>query len=211
MSSCSGRAGPGRMHDTHAEFEALMRRVREGCPEAARQVFDLYSPHVRRVVRRRLDQLLRRQYDSTDFLQAVWASFFTLPADRYTFDEPADLVNFLGRVAANKVVEVFRQRVQTAKNDIGRDLPIEKISPEGPAAGVAVAAEPAGREPTPSQVAIAEERWEQMLRGQPPRARHVLELLRQGHTYREVAERTGVHPKVIQRLLRKLGPEPDPG
>jgi RNA polymerase sigma factor (sigma-70 family) len=193
------------MLDSRDDFEAMMCRVRAGCPEAAQEVFDRYSPHVRRVVRRHLAKRLRRQYDSHDFLQAVWASFFMTPPDRYTFDQPADLVNFLSRVAANKVIEVFRQQFQTLKNDIRRELPIERLIPgESPTGPAAVAAEPAGRDPSPSQLAIAEERWELLLRDQTPQSRLVLELLRQGHTYSEVAERTGVHPKVIQRLVRRL-------
>lgn len=194
------------MGDARDEFEAMMRRVRSGCPDAAREVFDRYNSHVRRVVRRHLARRLRRQYDSLDFLQAVWASFFTTPADRYTFEQPDDLVNFLARIAANKVIEEFRRQVLTLKNDIGRNVPIVQVPASEIAAGpAAVAAEPAGREPSPSQLAIAEERWEHLLRDQPPGYRRVLELLREGHTFREIAERTGCHPKVIQRLLRKLG------
>jgi RNA polymerase sigma factor (sigma-70 family) len=195
------------MLDARDDFDALMQRVRAGCPDAAQAVFDRFNPHVHRVVRRHLARRLRRQYDSVDFLQAVWASFFMTPIDRYTFDRPEDLVNFLARIAANKVIEVFRHRVQTAKNDIDREQPIGAR----PMGATAVTAEPAGREPSPSQLAIAEERWELLLRDQPPRCRQVLELLRQGHTYQEIAEQTGVHPKVIQRLLRKLGEGADRG
>jgi RNA polymerase sigma-70 factor (ECF subfamily) len=200
------------MRDSHEDFEGLMRRVREGCPGAAREVYDRYNPHVQRVVRRYLARRLRKQYDSLDFLQEIWASFFMTPADQYTFDRPADLINFLGRVATNKVVEAYRHRVQTAKHDITRELPIGHLPPgDGPVVTSAVAAEPAGREPTPSQLTIAEERWQLMLRDQPPRCRRILELLRQGHTYREVSEQTGIHSKVIQRLVRKLGERVDAG
>jgi RNA polymerase sigma factor (sigma-70 family) len=193
------------MLDAPEDFAVMMRRVRDGCPEAAREVFERFNPHVQRVVRRHLARRLRRQYDSQDFLQAVWASFFLTPADRYTFTCPDDLVGFLARIAANKVIEAFRHQFLTLKNDIGRELPIGQLpAGEMPVHLAAVAAEPAGREPTPSQAAIAEERWELLIRNQPPPRRRVLELLRQGHSLGEAAELTGVHPKVIQRLLRKL-------
>jgi RNA polymerase sigma-70 factor (ECF subfamily) len=200
------------MHDSRENFEELMRRVRQGCPGAAQEVYDRFNPHVQRIVRRYLARRLRRQYDSLDFLQEIWTSFFLTPADRYTFDRPADLINFLARVATNKVVEAYRHRLQTAKHDLTRELPIAELpSGDVPVARAAVAAEPPGREPTPSQLTIAEERWQLLLRGQPPRCRRVLELLRQGHTYREVSEQTGVHHKVIQRLVRKLGERVDAG
>ena len=48
-----------------------MERVRSGSEEAAREMFDRYSGHIALVVRRRLDQRMRSQYDSLDFLQAV--------------------------------------------------------------------------------------------------------------------------------------------
>jgi DNA-directed RNA polymerase specialized sigma24 family protein len=193
------------MRDAPEEFAAMMQRVRTGCPEAAREVFDRFNPHVQRVVRRYLARRLRRQFDSLDFSQAVWASFFVIPADRYTFACPTDLLKFLGQIAANKVIEEFRHQLQTRKNDVGRELPIAQLpAGDAPVAAAAVAAEPAGREPTPSQVAIAEERWKLLLRNQPPLRQRVLELLRQGHSPGEASEQTGVHPKVIQRLLRKL-------
>jgi RNA polymerase sigma factor (sigma-70 family) len=200
------------MHDAPEDFAVLMRRARAGCPEAAREVFELFNPHVQRVVRRHLARRLRRRYDSQDFLQAVWASFFLIPAERYTFAHPDDLVNFLARIAANKVIETGRRQLQTLKNDVGRELPIEQLpAGDGPIGAAAVSAEPPGREPTPSQVAIAEERWCLLLRNQPPPRRRVLELLRQGHSLGEAAEQTGVHPKVIQRLLRKLNEGADIG
>jgi RNA polymerase sigma-70 factor (ECF subfamily) len=181
------------------DFAALMERARSGCPVAAREVFDRFSEHIVRVVRRRLHRRLRPQYDSTDFLQTVWASFFALRPEQYIFETPESLVAFLSQMAYNKVVEVFRQRVQTAKRDLTREVALDDLSREQPI-----------RQPTPSQMAIANERWEQILHGQPPRARRALELLRKGHTYEEVAGQVGLHPKAIQRLLHQLDEERDP-
>src|SRR3954454_4204180 len=103
------------------EFAALMRRVRAGNPEAAREVFERYSGHVRRVVRRRLHQRLRAQYDSLDLLQAIWASFFHVPIERYTFAKPDDLIAFLSRLAYNKAVEVFRRHLRTGQRNLNRE------------------------------------------------------------------------------------------
>jgi RNA polymerase sigma-70 factor (ECF subfamily) len=191
------------MSDLQVEFTLLMERVRAGSPEAARELFDRYSGHVRRVVRRKLHQRLRPQYDSLDFLQAVWASFFAESLERYTFTAPEELIGFLSQLAYNKVVDAFRQRVQTAKHNLNRTYSLERedgrsLDPECSADDLSV------RQPTPSQVAIANERWERLLQGQPPQYRQILELLRQGHTHREIADRLGLHPKTIQRLLQKL-------
>jgi RNA polymerase sigma factor (sigma-70 family) len=178
------------------EFAALMERARHGSPEAAREVFDRYSPHIARVVRRTLHQRLRAAYDSDDFLQAVWASFFTMGPQDYTFESPEALVAFLSQVAYNKVVEVFRHRVQTQKRDVAREVPLDDLSREQPV-----------RQPTPSQEAIANEAWQQLLDGLPPQGRRALELLRQGHTHQEVARLVRLHPKMIQRILHRLNGE----
>jgi RNA polymerase sigma-70 factor (ECF subfamily) len=189
------------------DFAGLMERVRAGCPRAAREVVDRYGDHLRRIVRRRLNQRLRTQYDSLDFLQDVWASVFTGPARWRSFATPADLLRFLARLASNKVVEAARRRLKTQKHDLKRERSLEHAVGD---AASAAPIDPAARQPTPSQVVMAAERWEGLLRGQPARYRHALELLRQGHTHTEVAEQLGFHPKLIQRLLRKLNPTPEP-
>jgi RNA polymerase sigma-70 factor (ECF subfamily) len=178
------------------EFERLMQRLREGEPRAARELFDRYGEAVRRVVRRRLDQRLRRFLDSEDFVQSVWASFFKVPRDQYTFASPADLVAFVSQLASNKVAAAFRRQIQAARRDATREQPLQGRR------GRPVVLY--GREPSPSQVAIAEEEWQRLLAGQPPRERRILELRREGCTHQEIAEQLGLHPKVVQRLLRKL-------
>src|SRR5262249_48379738 len=82
---------------------------------------------------------------------------------------------------------------------------------DGPVLEEAVSATPEGqppeaaaRQPTPSQVVIAEESWERLLRNQPPMLRRGPERLRQGHSYREIADEGGLHPKPLQRFLQKL-------
>jgi RNA polymerase sigma factor (sigma-70 family) len=186
------------MSTTVAEFEQLMRRVRAGCPEAARELFERYGDSVRRVVRARLHQRLRSQYDSADFTQSVWKSFFRIQADRIAFNTPEELVAFLSAIAHNKVIDVFRSRLQAGKRDCSRELPFafhfgdEKEEP------------PAARQPTPSQEAIAQEHWERLVEGQPEVVRRALEMLREGHSHREVARCLGVTPKMITRLLQSL-------
>ncbi|HZY85321.1 MAG TPA: sigma-70 family RNA polymerase sigma factor [Gemmataceae bacterium] len=190
------------MSDLQAEFAQLMQRVRAGDPRAAQEVFDRYSEPIRRVVRRYLHQRLRTQYDSIDILQTVWASFFQVPPEQYTFATPEDLIGFLSQMAHNKAVDVFRRRLQTDKNNLNR-----QVSFDEPAADLDRTLPV--RQPTPSQLAIAEEHWERIIKGQPPRVRQVLEMLRMGHTQREAADRFGLHPKTIKRLLEKLLPRVD--
>jgi RNA polymerase sigma factor (sigma-70 family) len=186
------------------EFRRLMERVRMGCPDAAREVYDRYSGVIRRVVRSRLHQRLRTQYDSIDFIQDVWDSFIVTPRDNFCFDDPKLLVRYLSQVAYNKVTAVFRRRFQGRKNNINIERRLDAAGPDG-----RPVLNPPTRGPTPSQVAIANERWERLLEGQPANFRLMLEMLRQGHTHTEIAERTGLHPKMIQRLIHKMAQRRD--
>jgi RNA polymerase sigma-70 factor (ECF subfamily) len=175
-------------------FAALVLRARAGCSEAARELFERYSGYLKRVVRQYLHRRLRPLYDSMDFVQCVWASF--LQAECPTaFACPDALAAYLGRLAANKVIEVHRQRLGTTRKGRNREEQHDDLDEF---------VSPPRRSPTPSQVLIAEEHWERLKQGQPPAVCEVLELLRQGHSHREVAERTRLHPKMIQRLLLKL-------
>src|SRR5262245_48770891 len=114
------------MAETKAEFTTLMAQVRAQSPGAMEEVYRRFGEHVRRVVRRRLHQRLRSCYDSQDFMQSVWASFVAVPPARYTFKTPDDLVNYLCRIAANKIVEAVRQRMGTQKHDLSREGPLNE-------------------------------------------------------------------------------------
>lgn len=173
-------------------LRSLLEQARGGCPRAARELFDQYGPAVQRVVRRRLQPQLRRQYDSDDFVQSAWASFFTSPRE-WAFATPEELVAFLSGVAYNKVVEKARQRLGTLRYDLNREVPLPSPDDQLPAPT-----------PTPSQHAQADERWQGLVEGLPPGHRRMLELLRDGHTHEEIAAHLRVDPKTIYRLVKRL-------
>lgn len=177
------------------EFHVLMERLRAGCPAAARETVLRYGDHVLRVVRSRLHRNLRSQYDSIDFTQEVWGCFFNEPWKKYDFEAPEELIGFLAGLAYRKVADVHRKGFNRQKTNLDRVRPLD---PEDPDRDLPV------RGPTPSQFAMANERWEAMLKDQPDHIRLLLEMLRKGHEPKEIAERTGLHPKLIQRCLVKI-------
>src|SRR4051794_15485658 len=96
-SSPGGESGilesPGDQSDVHG----FLARIQAGDEEAARELLARYEAEVRLVVRRQLPRLLRSRFDSLDFLQSVWGSFFhrvrtTGPAE---FEDSRHLVAFL--------------------------------------------------------------------------------------------------------------------
>lgn len=181
------------MSSTENEFERLMERIRDGDAEAGRILFERYGKDIQMIVRRRLDQRLRSQFDSVDFAQDAWASFFDIPPERHTFQTPEELVAFLTVLARRKLLDAQRQRFQGAKRNMRR---VRSLQPDRN--------EPPARQPTPSQFALAEDEWERMLLNKPPKLRKALELLRAGYSHREIISMLGLRPRMLQRLIQTL-------
>jgi RNA polymerase sigma-70 factor (ECF subfamily) len=192
-----------RMSVSLEEFKKLMEGVRDGSEDAARELLNSYGEHILRVVRRKLSRELRSKFDSVDFVQAVWASFFADIHERRGFDHPRALIAFLVTLAQNKVIDAVRQRMQTQKYNVNRERALDgSVSADG--MGLAA------REPTPSQVAIANDEWRRLLAELPTRYQRMLELLREGHTQKDIARELGVNEKTVRRVLEKLTGEPGP-
>lgn len=181
------------MDNPNGEFARLMSRLREGCPEALQELCDRFGRHIRRAIRRKLHQQLRRQYDSLDFVQDVWASVLAVAPGKFTFQTEEELVGYLSQMAANKVIDTIRERMQTSKRNLDREEPLRRSTNNiiGPS-------------PTASQLAIADERWEQLVAGLTPIQRQIVDLIHQGHSYVEIGRFLNINPKAIQRLVRQL-------
>ena len=182
------------MESPDSRLAMLLEQAATGDNDAAQRLHDEYSHHLLRVVRRHLPSGLRRQFDSGDFLQSVWGSFFTGPVECLRFNTPKDLVCFLVRMARNKINDACRQSLLALKRDPRRE---EKKN-------WAAAEMTCGREPTPSGQVQVDECWERFHRGLTPQEKKMVELLQDGCSQREVARRCSVHPKTVQRLIRRL-------
>lgn len=104
--------------DSKSNLPALLVRIQQGEEEAARELLRTYESEVRLVVRRQLPRLLRSRFDSIDFLQSVWGSFFRrVRSGPSEFEEPRHLVAFLARAAKNKVIDEYRRGQLEAGHD----------------------------------------------------------------------------------------------
>ena len=177
-------------------FQDLLQRARESCDQSARELVDRYGPHILRVVRRRLNKRLRSKFDSVDFVQAVWASFFALPVAKYHFERPEQLVEFLVGLARNKVVDAVRQRLATQKYNVQRELPLHDSA-------VKEGLDLAARGPTASQVAMAKEEWERAQDERRGRDERIVDSLATGLNLQEIAREIGVSEKTVRRVLRR--------
>ena len=185
------------MSTQNDKFRKLMDEVQSGSEDAAVRALELYGNHIYRAVRQKLNRALRPRFDSQDFVQAVWASFFRHRSQVVKFENSDELIAFLTRVAGNKVIDECRHRLQTQKANVNRECSINDDFPQ--------CAVPIAREPAASQVAIANERWERLIEGLPARYRRILELRAQGETQKRIAELLDIDERTVRRVLHRLG------
>ena len=188
------------MAEDLAEFKDLIAQVRGGSQQAAWDLIEHYSPQIFRVVRRRLPPSLRRKFDSQDFVQAAWASVFAHRSRLVRFGRPQEFVAFMAAVASNKVGMEVRRRLHGQKHNVLRECSLSEQQgvPENGSDVVA------GRDPSPSQIAVARERWFQMMEEQPAHYRRIIEMRYAGVTFREIAERLGFDESTVRRAVRKI-------
>lgn len=175
-------------------FQELLTAVEQGESGAAAAIVKEYGPVILRTVRRRMNQRLRERFDSEDFAQAVWASFFGHISVLHRFGSADDLAGFLGRMACNKVIDAGRKRqVRSEQNSSD-----EEISNTTTDHRLQVS------QPTPSQFAVANEHWHNLARGERDRIVRVLQLRRDGATHAEIAVAMGVSERHVRRILSRL-------
>jgi DNA-directed RNA polymerase specialized sigma24 family protein len=178
-------------------FADLMARAKSGDAAAIRAFLSRFEWEVQMMVRARLPKKLRVRFDSMDFAQAVWQSFFSdLRNKAPDFENVQHLRAFLKGMVWNKVREQHRRLTKTEKCDLGReeslyirrgdrDVPREVVSPD----------------PSPSQTVQADDRLAQLTTGCAPGQVAVIRLRHQGLTIDEIAARTGFNERTVRRFI----------
>ncbi len=179
-----------------AGFAQLIEQARAGSEEAAALLFETYQPHVIRVVRRKLAQELRSKFDSHDFAQAVWSSFFSNRHQLLKTSSPEQLVSLLAVMARNKVYDEIRRR-NTKKHDIHREKSIERRASDGELPLK-------GRLSTPSHYLIARETFDGIMAPLTDEHRQVVHLRMRGYSVKEVAEQTGLSERTVRRIVERI-------
>jgi len=180
---------------TDSAFEAAFARALQGSEEDLRQLLREYGAYIQRVVRSRLDTRLRPKFDSLDFVQMVWASFFKEPGGLTRFDNPRQLLKYLAIMAKHKVVDEERRRLSdnnrfraTGERFLGEhDSEVAER-----------------RSDTPSQCAIAHERLQLLEAAESPNDREIMRLRLKGLSYSEIAARLGIHERTVRKSVDRL-------
>ncbi|MGZ3301325.1 MAG: RNA polymerase sigma factor, partial [Isosphaeraceae bacterium] len=176
------------MMPNEPDISDLIARAKAGDETAIREFLSRFEPEVRMMVRGRLPRMLRTQFDSMDFVQAVWQSFFAdlRSSSSRQFENVHHLRGFLAGVARNKVYEEHRRLTRTKKHALAREqsLYVRRGSRELERALISP-------EPTPSLAVQASDRLAQLVARCSPLEAQVITLRHQEMTFDEIARRTG--------------------
>ena len=170
-------------------FSALLEQYHAGDPDAMSELYTTYNDVIRTAVRRRLPQRLRQEFDSIDFTQDVWASFCMLPEVKYRFADQDAFEGYLGQMAYNKVLQKIRTRNAARQYGQTREETLAPI---------------ASPDPTPSQWAIAGERWADIASRLPPSHLAIVKRIREGYSRQEVADMAGITLRTVTRILGRI-------
>lgn len=178
-------------------FRELLREAELGNEAAISRLVERYGPAIRRVVRKHLSAHMRRQFDSDDFMQTVWKSFFTRERDHQVFETPQQLSAFLVRMTRNKVVDRHRRLEQTLRRDIRREVTATDFNATASYDGVSAS-------PTPSRIIAAKEEVERLLANEPAYCSQAARMKSEGRSYEEIAQVLNMHKDSVRRLLKRL-------
>lgn len=175
-----------------AQFQELIRRVRDRDQEAAQELTRRYETAIRRVARIHLrDPRMRRVLDSMDVCQSVLASFFVRTAlGQYELETPEQLIGLLTTITRNKLTNQV-QRMRAQRRDIRRNLDSEED---------AVFMD---RASDPSEQASAREILEKVCNRLDAEERFLAEQRSLGRTWPDLAKELGGTDEALRKKLTR--------
>ncbi len=165
------------------DYRTLARQARAGSDTAMNQLIEQVYPQVRKAVHRTMPrnrrEPLRRMlitYSTSDLMQEIFIKVVT-SLDRFTGDDEATMINYLGALVRNTLTD--RLRYFTADRRDPRRIVSNLATAEG------AQTMPASREASPSKRVSASEQvdlYRDVLRGFAERERRLLQMRIEGAT-----------------------------
>lgn len=185
----------------HSEFTQFVNQIRLGDGQAAQELIHRYESAIRVAVRTRMtDPSLKRELESMDICQSVFASFFLrAAAGQYDLTNQKNLVGLLVRMAQNKLAMQVRKQHQqcrdTRKNQEFEAGPIDH----------------AGRDATPSRIVAGQELWGKVQAHLNQEERDIVSRRASGEGWEQIATAMGGSPdgrrKQIKRAVDRVSEE----
>lgn len=174
------------------EFDQMMQRIRTGDDSGMQQLVAEYGHLLLAVIRRYFRRDMRARFDSHDFAQAVWISLYRKREELGRFQNPRALMGYLSRMAIHKVIDEGRRQTG-AKRDVRLEVHLSDVAGSRERSN-----------PTASDVAVANERLEELLDQERPDLRSMVRLRLQGHTIEDIARRVDRDERTVRRLFRRI-------
>lgn len=174
------------------DLDSLIGRINAGDVLAAETLLVHFEPSLRIAVRRHLSGRIRSKFDSEDVVQSAMADLIVhFRNSPRMFEDAAHIRNFLNRVVINRLNDLFRRhRREMTQQKVMLDSELSEISDAG-----------ASR---PSKDISRHELWETILNACPERHRDVIRLRQEGLRHAEIAERLGIHPSTVRRVIAEV-------
>ena len=173
---------------TRDSLPLLLDKLCQGDSEAAEQVFKVYEPYLRKIVRRQLPDRLRAKFDSLDIVQSVWLDVLEGFRDAgWRFRDADQLRAFLVKATRNRFIDRYRQH----RRALEREIPLSGVQRPS-------------TQPRPSEIVRANDLWERLLALCPPEHHDLLRLKRDGLSAVDIAARVGLHEDSVRCILREL-------
>jgi RNA polymerase sigma-70 factor (ECF subfamily) len=175
-----------------ASLEQLFDKLRGGDVAAAEQVFRIYEPYLRLLVRRQLSATLRAKFDSPDIVQSIWVDLLRgFRESGCRFANADHLRAYLIHATRHRFIDRLRQHQKA----LDCEQPLDCIHDEDLAQSPQL---------EPGAQLQADELWARLVDLCPPAHRELLLLKRQGCSLAEIAARTGLHHGSVRRILYDL-------
>lgn len=180
------------------QFEELIHQICAGSEDAIWELIETYGPHMQRYIRRKLNvqQRLRCRFDTVDFTQMVWSSFFRDHQAIASFDSPQDLTRYLCAVARNKFVSELRHSTAQRSGDIRRTESLDAMRECN--------TEPPAKDATPSHVVSTREQVTSLLGQDTERDRQIVEGRAAGKSFAEISHELGIAESTARRAIWRL-------
>jgi RNA polymerase sigma-70 factor (ECF subfamily) len=180
-------------------FADVMKRLRRGDPDAARQVFERFAHRLVILARDQFDSGLRCHIDPEDIVQSVYRSFFRRYADgQFIVGDWEGLWGLLTVITVRKCLnreKYLRRDRRDVRREVSLDFALEQAGE---------IREALARDPTPAEAALLAETLERLMRDLDGHDRTILTLSLQGYTSAEISDQIGRSRRTVQRVLERV-------
>jgi RNA polymerase sigma-70 factor (ECF subfamily) len=177
---------------------AVIERMREGDPDAARFIYEQFAAELLAATRRRISLKCRTRFDEEDILQSVFRSFFARQTSGAWEIRNWESLRAILRVMALRKCGRQTVRHQSQGRSIDREIPLElACDPQGDSS-VLFAGDSAELQ------AMTNEALEEAMRKLSNRECEILQLFLDFHTPIEIAQRLGCASRTVRRAIDKF-------